>query len=87
MERLQQISGLRRAWLVRKQAPQCPEEPLYVFGFEAATTPGAKATAKQVMERLRTDMEYPGETVIVRVSAENAMFARKFCEVPNSRIL
>jgi Zn-dependent protease with chaperone function len=87
VEGLKQISGLRRAWLVRRQVQQCPEEPVYVLGFETAMTPGAETNPKQVMERLRADVEYPGETVILRVSAENAMFGRKFCAVPNSRIL
>jgi Zn-dependent protease with chaperone function len=81
---LQNVGGLRGAWLVRKQVTQWPDKPLYVLGVELRAS---GAAARAALARLRGSLAYPGETVIVRAGGRNGAFARKFRDVGNARIL
>jgi Zn-dependent protease with chaperone function len=81
---LQGVAGVRAAWLVRKQVEHWPDKPLYVLGVEIKASGSA---ARSVMTRLRSGLNYPGETVIVHAATRNGAFARKFREVANARLL
>jgi Zn-dependent protease with chaperone function len=87
---LQAISGLRKAYLVRKRVKHFPERPCYVLGF---TVDGAwrlrtkKRRASEVQQRLTQGVRYPGETLILNVEGENYRFGRKLRWMRGSRIL
>ena len=85
--RLNRVSGLQRAYLVRKRLTQHPNLPLYVLGF-SATALGftSNARTREVMERLRT-LEFPGETLIINIGGANPRFARKFRGLSGARIV
>jgi len=88
VERLRQIQGLRRAYLVRKQVKHRADLPLYVLGF-SVTTFGftGNARTQAVMEELRSAVQFPGETLIINIEGVNRAFAREFAAAPDARII
>jgi Zn-dependent protease with chaperone function len=88
VERLRQIEGLRQAYLVRKRVTYRPDVPLYVLGF-SATSLGFTGNARTVavMERLRTQVQFPGETLIINIGSSNERFEQEFRTVAGARIL
>lgn len=89
VERLKQIRGLRRAYLVRKRVVHQPERPLYVFAFSATSFGFRRASrAQEVMEALRKSVEFPGDTLILNIEvSSNQHFGREFRAVPAARII
>jgi hypothetical protein len=86
--RLKQIEGLRQAYLVRKRVTYRPDVPLYVLGFSAASlafTGNARTLA--VMQQLRDQVQFPGETLIINVDSADERFGREFRAMAGSRIL
>jgi hypothetical protein len=86
--RLKQIEGLRQAYLVRKRVTHRPDVPLYVLGF-CATSLGFTGNARTlaVMQQLRTQVQFPGETLIINIGSANGRFGREFRAMAGSRIL
>jgi len=86
--RLRQVQGLRAAYLVRKRVTYLPEVPLYVLAFSA--TPlrfMGDAQTPAVMQQLRTQVEFPGETLIINIGSANQRLGREFRAVAGARIL
>ena len=86
--RLSQIEGLRQAYLVRKRVTYRPDVPLYVLGFDATSlgfTGNARTLA--VMQQLRDQVQFPGETLIINVDGADERFGREFRAMAGSRIL
>ena len=88
VEKLRNIPGLSRAYLVRKRVTHRPEVPLYVIGF-ATMTLGLpnKSRAQTVMEQLRITSGFPGETLIINVQGANEHFGRAFSAVQGAQII
>jgi hypothetical protein len=86
--RLRQIEGLRQAYLVRKRVTYRPDVPLYVLGF-SATSLGFTGNARTlaVMQQLRDQVQFPGETLIINVDSADERFGREFRAMAGSRIL
>jgi hypothetical protein len=86
--RLKQIEGLREAYLVRKRVTYRPDVPLYVLGF-SATSLGFAGNARTlaVMQQLRDQVQFPGETLIINVGSANELFGREFRAMAGSRLL
>lgn len=89
VQQLESIPELTRVYLARKLTKHLPETPLYVLGFECTKwwRLADKATAHAVQQRIRQEVEFPGETLIANVERANARFAKKFRRVKGSRIL
>jgi Zn-dependent protease with chaperone function len=70
--RLRQVPGLRRAYLVRKSVRFLPEQPLYVvaFGVTPWYRPRDRATGEAVMQQLRDNVTWPGETFILNIEMQ-----------------
>jgi hypothetical protein len=86
--RLRQIDGLKSAYLVRKHVVHEPHRPLYVLGFGVGGL-GLRRSERQreVMEQLRTAVEFPGETLIINIEGANCSFGRQFAEVAHARLI
>ena len=86
--RLRQIEGLRRAYLVRKRVTYRPDVPLYVLGF-SATSLGFTGNARTlaVLQHLRDQVQFPGETLIINVGTANDRIGRELRAMAGSRIL
>jgi len=86
---LQQIRGLRKAYLVRKRVKYFPERPLYVLGY--CVTPWwswhLKKRAEDVQRQIGEQVTVPGETLIVNLEGDNYRFGRKLRFMRGSRIL
>src|SRR5947207_3429104 len=86
--RLRQIAGLKCAYLVRKHVVHDPHRPLYVLGFGVGALAVRRGERERaVMERLRTAVEFPGETLIINIEGANSGLGRQFAEVAHARIV
>jgi len=85
---LARVTGVRKAWLVRKRVQHLPDRPHLVFGF--TTTPWwAFATAKRrraTQARIVEQVVFPLATTVVCVEGDNAPFKRKLRKVAGARI-
>jgi len=73
------VEGLRTACLVRKAVKLLPGRACYVLGF-SVTGPlqfHSEKRAAAVQQRIRTEVRFAGETLIVNVEGSNAPFERK----------
>jgi len=87
---LKTIAGLRKAWMVKKRVEHFPQRPCYLLGFTAARSffsSGNKRRVADVLEQIRANVTFPGETLILSVEGENYRFARKFRSIRGSRII
>jgi Zn-dependent protease with chaperone function len=86
---LKAITDVKRAYLARKLTRYLPDKPLYVLGFRS--TPWwkldhrAKRTA--VTQRVRRELKFPGDTVIVALGGSNGKFGKKIRRVKGARIV
>src|SRR6266699_3283156 len=86
--RLRQIAGLKCAYLVRKHVVHDPHRPLYVLGFGVGALAVRRGERERaVMERLRTAVEFPGETLIINIEGANSGLGRQFAGVAHARIV
>ncbi len=82
--------GLARAYLVRKQTKHYQHSPLYILAVERRTGffgRGSKPSADELTSQLATEVEYPGETLVVALDGDNKSFRGKFKAVKGSLIL
>jgi Zn-dependent protease with chaperone function len=85
---LRKVAGLKRAYLVRKQVRYRPEVPLYVFGFGSEKFGlASNARGEAVMAQLRTEIEFPGETLVLSIEGSNAFLGRAFGAIPGAQII
>jgi hypothetical protein len=88
ISRLRQVQGLRAAYLVRKCVTYLPEVPLYVLAFSATPVRFmGDAQRPAVMQQLQTQVEFPGETLIINIGSDNQQLRREFRAVVGARIL
>ena len=86
---LRAISGLRKAYFVRKRVKHMPERAAYVLGFTVSGGffRGKKGSTQVVLRRIQEQVSFPGETMILSVEGENYLFGRKFRWMRGSRIV
>lgn len=89
-EQLKRVAGLRKAWLVRKRIQHFPERPMYLLGYTASRSFFSWSNKKriaEVLEKIKEQVVFPGETLIVNVEGDNYRFGRKFRWSRGSRII
>jgi Zn-dependent protease with chaperone function len=87
---LKLVPGLRKAWLVRKRVKHFPERPMYLLGYAASRSFiswSNKQRIAEVLEQIKDNVTFPGETLILSVEGGNYRFGRKFRWVRRSRII
>ncbi len=86
---LKSISGLRVAYFVRKRVQHFPERACYVLGFRVGSVLRwhTKRRAAEVLARIKENVSFPGETLIISVEGEYYRFGRKFRWMRGSRIV
>jgi Zn-dependent protease with chaperone function len=86
---LNTVPGLTRAYLVRKVTRHFPERPLYVLGFKSGRWwqmyDGANAHA--LTHRIRQEVRFPGDALIVNLDGPNQRLAHRLPAVKGSRII
>lgn len=88
-KQLSDVSGLRRAYLVRKNTRYFTHRPLYILGY-TVTGPfrfHSEKKAARVLQAIRENVSFPGETIIVNVEGKNSRFERKFKRIKGSRLV
>jgi Zn-dependent protease with chaperone function len=87
--RLKAVPDLTRAYLVRKVTRHFPETPVYVLGFEIRRwwQMYDAANSHALTQRIRQEVKFPGNTLIVNIEGPNRRFADKLRHVKGSRIL
>lgn len=76
---LEQVGGVKRAWLARKALRFQPERPLYVLGIQSDAPwwkPVARAAEKELMARISRECRSPGDTVIISLRLNPAFRTR-----------
>jgi hypothetical protein len=87
---LKAITGLRKAYFVRKRVRTMPERACYILGYTVRRgwLPWkAKGSVQVVLRRIQEAVVFPGETLILGVEGGNAAFGRKFRWMRGSRIV
>jgi Zn-dependent protease with chaperone function len=86
---LQAIPDVRRAYLIRKVTRHFPERPMYVLGIASTKWWRLydRAQAHALVQRIKQEVRFPGETLIVSIEGNNYKFARKMRRVKRSRII
>lgn len=89
VESLRQISGIRRAYLVRKLTRNFPEQPFYALGYTCSgpLELSDKDKIHAVLEAIKAQVVFPGETMIVSVEKDNKAFGKLFRKVEGSRVI
>jgi hypothetical protein len=75
---LEQVAGIKRAWLARKAVRYQPERPLYVLGILSDARwwkPPSRAAEKQLVARISRECRAPGDTLIVSLRLSSAFRA------------
>jgi Zn-dependent protease with chaperone function len=75
---LEQVGGVKRAWLARKALKFRPERPLYVLGVLADAPwwkPVSRGAEKELIERISRECRAPGDTLIVSLRLNSAFRA------------
>ena len=86
---LRAIPDLTRAYLARKVTRHFPERPMYVLGFKSGRWWQLYDAARghALTHRIRQEVRFPGDALIVNIEGANARFAGKLRHVKGSRIL
>jgi Zn-dependent protease with chaperone function len=86
---LRTVTGLRKAYFLKKQVKYFTHRPCYVLGFSCTglfRLHTRKRTA-EVLQRIQEAVQFPGETLIVNIEGDNYRFGRKFRWMRGTRIL
>lgn len=86
-QQLRAIDNLKEVYLVRKRVVNFPEIPCYVLGFGLSGMnfmAGGRRTA--ALERIRDEVEFPGETLIMCLDGDNKAFRKLLKNVQSARI-
>ena len=86
---LKAIPDLTRAYLVRKVTRHFRDTPMYLLGFKSGRWWRLHDAAKvhALTQRIRQEVRFPGDTLIINIEGANSRFAGKIREVTDSRIL
>jgi Zn-dependent protease with chaperone function len=85
---LEQVGGVKRAWLARKALRYQPERPLYVLGVLSDAPwwrPVASSVEKELMARISRECRPPGDTLIISLRL-NATFRTPLRRIRGSDI-
>lgn len=83
--RLEGVTGLREAYLVKKQLQHSPQ-PCYVLGYAAAAW-FQRSTEQQVQQVIKASAAFSEEIVLISVEGGNRQFRAKFKKVRGARIV
>ena len=85
---LQQVEGVKRAYLVRKRLRYLPHKPLYVLGFTIERGFGLRPryTHDEVMYRLKNKVTFPYPAFLIGLRI-NRRLAYRICRIESARIL
>jgi len=88
-EQLKAVPHVTRAYLVRKLARHSEQVPLYVLGFKCAHwwSFSNAARSNAVLQQIRREVVFPGETLIVNLERSNGQFESKLRRIAGARIL
>jgi Zn-dependent protease with chaperone function len=86
---LRQIPQLTGVYLVRKRTQHAAEVPLYVLAFKVQKWWSLRdaALTQAVQQRIKQEVLFPGETLIVSIEGRNSRFSQKFRRVKDARII
>ena len=86
---LRGVTGIKRAYLVRKIDPSLPDTPLYVLGVKSTGffQLHSSKRAARVVKDITDNVVFPGETMILNVDGNLYKFARKMRRVNRSKLL
>jgi len=86
---LRMIPGLTRAHLARKLTRHFSDRPMFVFGFTCTRwwAPHNRARAQSLLQRIRQEVRFPADTLLVHLEGRNSRFAGNFRRARGSRIL
>jgi Zn-dependent protease with chaperone function len=89
VQQLQRIPELTRVYLVRKRTSYFPDVPLYVLGFKITRgwAPRNAVLAHAILQRLKQEIQFPGETLIVNIEGSNGRLAPRLKGMRGARIL
>lgn len=86
---LRAVPGLHRAYLVKKRLQHFSERPCYVLGF-SVTRFWQMLNQKRIevaRDKIRQDVSFPGETIIICIDGDNYRFGRKLRWSRKSRVV
>jgi Zn-dependent protease with chaperone function len=86
---LGQVSGLREAYLVRKQVEHIPQLPLLVmgFGFKPSRAVSDERLAADAQRTILATVKFPHECIVFSLEGDNASFRPRLDRVAGSRVL
>jgi hypothetical protein len=89
ISQLNNIHGIKRAYLVRKVDMNSPSPPLYLFGVKSTGffQLHSRKRAAKVIDAIREKVIFPGETIIINVDANMYKFARKMRRVKRAKLV
>ena len=76
VEQLRAVSGVGRAYLMRKRVVHMPEHPLYVLGLEENKRARGKVDIAEIRDYAASNMDFPGECFVVSLNWYNRRFRR-----------
>lgn len=85
---MQACRSVRKAYFVRKRVKNLNHRPLYILAFRVTAFYQLHRAAKveKALREIRENVEFPGETAILNVDADNYRFGRKFFWMKGSRL-
>ena len=88
-QQLKRVTGIKRAYLVRKIDPRLLDRPLYVLGIKSIGffQLHSSKRAARVVKDITDSVVFPGETMILNVDANLYKFARKMRRVRRSKLV
>jgi Zn-dependent protease with chaperone function len=83
------IEGVKAAYIARKHVQHYPDRPCYVLGYSVTSffQLHSKAHADEVLKKIRENVRFPGETLIICVNGANRRFGKKLRRVSDSRLV
>ena len=87
---LRRQAGLEAAYFARKRVRHFPERPCYVLGVVTSgswTDDDSEEKTQELVNRLASEVSYPGETLIVVLNVFNRGVRKRIEAVPGSLIL
>jgi Zn-dependent protease with chaperone function len=89
VQQLESIPGITRAYLVRKLTEHLPERPMLVLGFKCTRwwMLRNRATAHALLHRIRQEVRFPGDALIVDLEGTRSRLAARVRRVKGSRVL
>ena len=83
------VPGLRKAYLVKREATRAGESPTYILGFSvtAFLRLHKRRRALDAHRRVMGSVELPREALVINVDGANYRFGRKLFWIRGARIV